>query len=130
MCLQCFTDAEIVIQDFMPGFALMVAKKDADIGPEEWPKGWYGLVECNGPTCILPPVPEPDTDEFDKAWYTVRDEFYFPPEVGFRIVSAAAKVGYIPGESGDVAAWLMERIYELTKDIVPHPSPAYTQPTE
>lgn len=50
MCEQCVANAKLVISDVVPGFSLMVAEG----GSEDWPKGWYGLVECNDPTMVFP----------------------------------------------------------------------------
>jgi len=53
MCQQCTTKAESY-GEFLPKWFLMRATKE---GEEDWPKGHWGLVECNDPTFVFKQTP-------------------------------------------------------------------------
>ena len=104
MCMQCVVDALVVIEDILPGYALMISTKD----DPRWPKGSFGLVYCNDPDFVWagePPrdpfygmsdvqieaVPEDDElwdqfRKFAKFITEVRDQFDEDPIVGYRFV--------------------------------------------
>jgi hypothetical protein len=111
MCMQCMTAAETIDQDFLPGYALMIAMENSAVGPEEWPKGHYGLVKINNPTFVFPPVPDPRSDEFLELYHQLSEQFFFPPEIGGALIAAAKQAGY---EKGLLLLWLMERVFDKT----------------
>jgi len=49
MCLQCDTQAEIILVDVLPGYNLM----RAHVGAARWPEGWYALVQGNDPALVF-----------------------------------------------------------------------------
>ena len=131
MCLQCDTKAVIVQQDILPGFSLYQAQVDA----ADWPKGWYGLVECNDPTFVFagPLLSDPTFgmsdealnalkdfpagyDEFCAAADAVGEKLVGCPMAGYSLVRACMEVGYRRTD-GHVHYWLLHHL--ATKVGVP-----------
>lgn len=122
MCLQCETDAVSLKDDILPGFYFVQARKHH----EDWPAGWYGLVECNDPAFIWEkkPLPEPkkETDGGVDEWMKWFDNVVSPTydsflESGsdilayFRLVKACKKVGYDEEKDGfNIMCWLVNHL--------------------
>jgi len=123
MCEQCTTKAEMVVENVVPGFHLMVATQ----GSEHWKQGWYGLVEQNDPSFVFegPLFQDPTHGWSDDAINAMSDEaqtglerfhnrveefedaLETDPMTGYRLVSACMQAGYLPREDGSVQYWLM-----------------------
>lgn len=125
MCLQCITKAVIVQQDILPGFSLYQAQVDSP----EWPKGWYGLVECNDPTVVFPgplladptfgmpddqlnalPAFPDGYDEFIETADTLGEKLVLPAMAGYRIIQASMQLGYSDVDHGFLQFWLMHHL--------------------
>lgn len=107
MCLQCLVDAEVVSEDFLPGYYLMVAKKDH----EEWNMTEYGLVEVNDPTFIFSIPEKNNCNSMEK----LREELdgYCSIDSAYNLVRAAKKVGYRPKTHGFLACFLLSRMQKM-----------------
>lgn len=126
MCLQCLTNAELVQEEVLPGFALYVATK----GHPAWPAGHFGLIQTNDPLVVFPgPVlADPLADMTDAEIDALPD---FPEEykryseaasaleaslnaLGINgaawLVHACIQAGYHPGTSGSLEYWLMHHL--------------------
>lgn len=127
MCLQCITHATITAKDVLPGFTLMQSTEHH----EDWPKGWYGLVESNDPSIVfegpllIDPVKgmEPDDldwmpempegyDEYDEGAKKLTEALKVDANLGHRLVEACRQEGYDPQDHGSVAYWLLNHMAE------------------
>jgi hypothetical protein len=121
MCLQCITKSKVIQKDVLPGFTL----RQSTVDHEEWPLGWYGLVEMNDPTFVFPGPLLPDTteghsdeelndlpdfpagyNEFCAAADVLAEKLVGDPMSGYRLVDACMQVGY-KMDDGHVHYWLM-----------------------
>lgn len=114
--MQCLAKAEPVDWHFLPGYILTVSTRED--GPANWPKGHYGIVAGNDPVFVFPPIPVPETAEFEKLWNEFRYQFLLDPRTSYRLVSAAIEAGYDLDEDGCFCNWIMERIYDRTRPQV------------
>lgn len=125
MCLQCSAMATTLRNNVVPGFTLMISTESA----EGWPKGTYGLVECNDPSFVfegplllnpiadlsdeavdaLPRLPE-GFDEYIEAVDKLRSQLRSTAETGYRFVMACARIGYDPEGGEDLAYWLLHHL--------------------
>ncbi|WP_126223284.1 hypothetical protein [Burkholderia ambifaria] len=126
MCEQCTAKAEMVVDNVVPGFHLMVATA----GSHHWRKGWFGLVEQNDPSFVFegPLLQDPTWGWSDDAinamstaiqaalehFHNRVEEFESAleadPMTGYRLVSACLQAGYRPREDGSLQYWLMHHM--------------------
>jgi len=129
MCLQCSTDAKLIIEDVIPGYSLYQAKKNA----EGWPEEWYGLVKENDPTFVFPAfgldpdlcdslteeqinaLPEDSkelksVEKFDKYVHTYKHLFETDPNSGWDFVESCMRDGYSPDIDGFVECWFLNKV--------------------
>lgn len=100
MCLSCVVHAKII--EITPenkyvlpnGYLLEISTVD---GEEQWPKGWYGLVRCNGPDFVFPLNLSPANEkERKKAILDLGDSLYGDIGSCYDLISAAKLAGYNP----------------------------------
>lgn len=122
MCLQCDTNAVVIMQDVLPGFSLYQAQTDAP----EWPKGWFGLVECGDPTVVFPgPLLADPTfgmsDEqldampdfpagynaFTQGADAIGEKLVLPALAGYHLTKACIEQGYSNLDHGHLHYWLL-----------------------
>jgi len=143
MCLQCATNAITLIEDVLPGYALMQATKSAP----EWGAGEYGLVRCNDPDFVWKskPICDPTASMADEEigeltnndprWVAgcqhfemvtnVEPRFNTSPYEGYLLVKACMEAGYDPEKDGTrVISWLMDYLARKL-DQSPLPSPPW-----
>lgn len=128
MCEQCVTNAETVLAEALPGYALMRAR----VGSSAWPEGWYGLVVRNDPEFVFqgPLLKDPlagFSDEeinacsaeleeastvFSAAAQGLQDSMSsLPALTGYELISACVQVGYdIKRDGTETAYWLMHHL--------------------
>jgi len=114
MCLQCVVESKYVADEFILGFVLRVATNAR--GGKDWPKGHYGMVECNDPTFVFPPIPDPREKggkTFAAMHGKLSQRFKFEPGEGYRIVKSAIRAGYRTRD-GSLLWWLMLRVRKVT----------------
>lgn len=136
MCLQCNV-ASTSFGEVLPGWYLHQATKEADYDKEDWPKDWWGLVECNDPTFVFETTPELDPvfglnfdfkkstkEEIDKLshWSSKAHEFQhelvLDPESGHRLIEAAKQAGWIRKDHPNFAEWLFHRMARIIRGQV------------
>ena len=107
MCLQCVTNAKTISEEFLPGYYLMISKKDHP----NWPKGYYGLVICNDPSYVFSQPEKNNCNACDK----MRDELEEQTTIegAYDLVRAAKKVGYRPSRHGFLTCFLVRRMQKL-----------------
>jgi len=127
MCLQCSAKARVVVKDIIPGYTLMRATKGCEkiVGAPAWPKGWYGLVQCNDPDFIwegkpiadptegltgdqINALPEAPFSRFHYLCEAIEKQFVTDPMTGYQFVQACKKAGYKPKRDGlNVVMWFV-----------------------
>lgn len=112
MCLQCMTKAKMLIKDVLPGYFLM----KATVHHNDWPKGYYALVQCNDPDFIWEGKPLLDplfnisdkkldllsnknplwkkSDKFFEYIEKIESKFITDPIQGYELIEACIKAGY------------------------------------
>ena len=129
MCLQCSTQATLMVEKILPGWQLYQAMVTA----ERWPAGWYGLVQSNDPALVFPAeglcsdpcanmtdveidalsLDSPEWRGYQAHSAYVRTHFTLfkmTPKTAWRLVQACIQAGYKPEEDGDVEWWLIDYI--------------------
>lgn len=120
MCEQCLAQAKSIKAEVLPGFSLM----QATVGSENWPAGWYGLVECNDPMLVFPGplAKEPpaaavysDDDDaaytaFSEAVERLKAQLLLPAMDGYLLIQACSEAGYRINVDGEPAFWLMNHL--------------------
>lgn len=129
MCLQCVTEAEVLVKNILPGYSLMIAK----VGHKEWPKGSYGLVRCDDPDYVWKGRPIIDSFEgmsdkeinalsddslevrqnnkFFKLVEKLEPQFKNSPELGYDLYRACKKAGYSEIKHGRrLLSWLVNHM--------------------
>lgn len=146
MCLQCPAEAQTLVADILPGYSLMVARKDTP----KWPQGYYGLVRQNDPDFVWPgplladpledlsdeeidALPEDDprfqaSDRFHKYTDQIESAFISDPLTGYAFVSACMAAGYDSDRDGScVLKWFSNlaarRLAQLDSQPVSAPCP-------
>jgi hypothetical protein len=116
MCMQCVVDAEVLVRDVVPGYQLMRSRGGSETWPqgdEAWPKDFLGLVQCNDPMFVIPPIPDPNTDEFFSFAAKFNQEQGFGLNEGWDLVEASRQAGYRGRETdGFLPHWLFKLIYQ------------------
>jgi hypothetical protein len=124
----------MVKEQILPGYFLVMATKEI----EEWPKGWYGLVQCNDPDFVWKGRPRPlhlynlsdkeikaipikTLKKWNKEEYKfideIEDQFVTDPMKGYQLVAACKKAGYNPKKHGyNVLMWLMDYMGRKLKE--------------
>jgi len=134
MCLACVTRAVVLVENIIPGYFLEIATQDAAVGPEEWPKGYLGLVHMNGPDYVwkYEPLVDPTYDMSDDEVEAlakddpknkeceafcdylnreVFDSFYHTPFHGHRFYEACMAAGYDPKTHGsNILYWFIQMV--------------------
>jgi len=124
MCLQCLTKAKTIHKNVLPGFSLM----QSTVKTDEWPLGWYALVEMNDPSFVFPGPVLPDTtdglsdealnamdgfpagyDEFCASADVLGEKLVSDPVSGYRLVRACMEAGYQMTD-GHIHYWLLHHI--------------------
>lgn len=125
MCEQCLAKAVVIQNNIIPGYNLM----QSTVGTEDWPLDWYGIVEMNSPTFVMPgPIlkdpyknlstaqinnlaAEDNDDLFMAAVSNLEEQLVLPIIDGYRFTNACIAAGYDYAEHGsNIAAWLMDHI--------------------
>lgn len=133
MCLQCLTNAILVVKDILPGFNLMQSQQDA----EGWPKGAYGLVETNDPTVVFrgPLLKNPmeglsddaldnlarmpdGYEEFITAAEELGQNLILDAVTGYWLVRGCMAKGYSREEHGFLHYWLLHYLAKQVEDMV------------
>ncbi len=115
MCMQCVVDAVALVEDVVPGYHLLVSSGGSETWPggdEAWPKGHLGLVKCNDPMFVIPPIPDPNTDEFLAFATKFNHEQGFGLNEGWELVDACLQAGYRRDEDGFLPFWLFKLFYQ------------------
>lgn len=127
MCEQCLAKIESYLTP-LPGWTLLRATSTGDA----MKKGDWGLVSSAGTTpefiWKVTPFPEPDPDsseysaEQDSIWFSIISRFrravIGEPEMGWRLVESAKKVGFDP--KNDVFThWLFDHLGKWIRDKKP-----------
>ncbi|CAB5514277.1 hypothetical protein LMG26857_03335 [Achromobacter anxifer] len=127
MCMQCSAEAVTLKQNVIPGFSIMIGRKEIS----GWPKDWYALVECNDPLFVFegPLVRDPTIgltedkldamlsypegyDEYEAGAKRLGHALTMRAEAGYRLVRACMEKGYNPNESGHLQFWLLNYLAE------------------
>lgn len=120
MCLQCVAEAELVLQEVIPGYQFYVSQKEN----EEWPKGYYGVIVRNDPDFIFPcdfSKSEEKHSELPKGAFEAENWFYMDPYRGHRFVEACKQAGYDKEEDGwNVSLWFLKRVHGMLKEERPN----------
>ncbi len=118
MCLQCDTQAEIILVDVLPGYNLM----RAHVGAARWPEGWYALVQGNDPALVfpglafdptfesdseLPPELEQACDDFMSAIAQMRLHLQLSLSDAASLGFVCRDAGYSRDKHGDIECWLL-----------------------
>jgi hypothetical protein len=124
----------MVVKNVLPGYYLKIAVKDH----QDWPKGWYGLVQCNDPDFVWKGKPKldptfhmsdkeqealpddspiwNDVNKFFKFIESIEPNFECDPIMGYQLVEACKKAGYDEKKHGlRVIAWLSHHMAEKIK---------------
>lgn len=115
MCLQCVVEAEEVVRDIVSGYSLYVATNDTE--PDDWPKGWYGLVQINDPDFVFP-CDFYGSDGIDGQLpggsSKALDYFYMTPFHGHRFIEACKASGWEGHDvHGHPELWFLERAKKM-----------------
>ncbi len=113
MCLLCITEAELITRNILPNWFLYKSTNDSS---KEWPKGYYGVVSCNDPLFVFPPIKsEPHTMEFINEVSDIDFNLKFSLDEGYEFVKDCIKVGFDPehNSNGTVLFWFFERVYKV-----------------
>lgn len=134
MCEQCLVQAQIVVEDIIPGYTLMISTQDAP----HWPKDYWGLVRQNNPDFTWPgpglpadPLTGKSEDEINvytgaaSEWVEyqkfidycdeIECEFNTDPMTGYHFVQACIDIGFDPECDGDVVMWFIDWAAALVK---------------
>ena len=134
MCSQCVSEAELLMDEVLPGYALMLARKDS----EHWASGQYALVEKNDPDFIwsgdplvnpLEGLSDQEVNALEKngdPWRNfesyanrvdeIEHQFRVGPFVGYKFVRSCRDDGYDPGKHGErVLFWFVDHIARKLK---------------
>ena len=121
MCLQCVVDAEIILENFIPGWALMQAKNTKS---DEWLYMEYAFVQINNPEVTFEnkEFPKPININDDSIDDDLQNSFYsfsqwFQNEVlnqmsffgSVRFYQACIKAG-APDDLFEIRYWIINRI--------------------
>ena len=126
----------MVKKDILPGYFLVKGTVEVK---DEWPKGWYGLVQYNDPDFIWEERMTPDPyhgltgkqinngskklHEKYRRWLemlnSIEDDFcecQVRPWTSYQFVSACMKAGYRPKRDGfNVMYWFVNYVGQKTK---------------
>jgi hypothetical protein len=126
----------MLYENILPGYFLVKGTVEVK---DEWPKGWYGLVQCNDPDFIWEEKMTPDplygmTDEkfndcSEKTWEKSKKwmkilgsieedfrEYQADPMTSYQFVSACIKAGYKPKRDGfNVMSWFVNYVGQKMK---------------
>jgi hypothetical protein len=111
-------NAQDVVRDVLPDIHLKIATeapeglvKEGEIF-DEWPIGWYGLVEINNPIVVFPPLPDQDTPEWNEFIQEMDYELFDVNDYGYNWAKLEESVGYVLGDPQGYTNWLFRRISE------------------
>lgn len=136
MCLQCLAKSKMIYENIFPGYFLVKGTVEVK---NEWPKGWYGLVQCNDPDFIWEEKITPNPyhgltgKEINKGSKSLHDKYHrwskmldsikddfcecqADPMTSYQFVSACMKAGYRPKRDGfNVMHWFVDYVGEKMK---------------
>lgn len=128
MCEQCLTEAEVIFEDILPGYCLMLAKKEG----QHWHTGEYALVRMDNTDFSWPgkPLVNPlagmsdqeinalpengvlqEFENYVNLIDQVEPHFRIDPVLGYQFVKVCMQDGYDPQKHGEnIVFWLINHI--------------------
>ena len=148
MCEQCLANAIEIMEEFLPGWCLVMATTDG----HAMMKGDYGLVRCNDPDFVIPidlkPIPDPAFDFSDEQINVMsKEEFQkveaftdlvagisgmliTDPVTGYELVSACKEAGWDPKIHGwRIEYWLTHQMGKAIAEFEGRPEKPIAEQT-